>query len=424
MMTILLRQEKLPEKLKITNTYNYKKNKIILNKLNNTLPELIARNINLMERLKNKIKVSSFMNNSEHKNQKYLNYFVISSGKRVNDVKTGLGLKRVMRKGTNYLTPICKHINNDVIIKNGDFLIKEKKLINENTEQETHNKINELIKDINHIIKPNNIEENPINNKVVRSVSDDELLKINNIIYHQLCNDEKQINDKINFYVNKLNTVAETKPREFHSIAHNTYLNSNIKMINYIKPKPVAIKDQESANLLRIRKHLMQNVTNGAKKSNKNNDKTIDDDYEKMNVRNYMNKKPTNSTANNNDILNVLKNLANQNEHLADKAGKNLKKINSLIDIKLPYCSNYYRTIKYWKKLQNNKNAKNNSMDNLYSSQKLVEMGFKRDNTLDEIKLIKNEISNITDAKIFQKCREIEKQKNRLFFDKKNEKEK
>ena len=423
-MTILLRQEKLPEKLKITNTYNYKKNKIILNKLNNTLPELIARNINLMERLKNKIKVSSFMNNSEHKNQKYLNYFVISSGKRVNDVKTGLGLKRVMRKGTNYLTPICKHINNDVIIKNGDFLIKEKKLINENTEQETHNKINELIKDINHIIKPNNIEENPINNKVVRSVSDDELLKINNIIYHQLCNDEKQINDKINFYVNKLNTVAETKPREFHSIAHNTYLNSNIKMINYIKPKPVAIKDQESANLLRIRKHLMQNVTNGAKKSNKNNDKTIDDDYEKMNVRNYMNKKPTNSTANNNDILNVLKNLANQNEHLADKAGKNLKKINSLIDIKLPYCSNYYRTIKYWKKLQNNKNAKNNSMDNLYSSQKLVEMGFKRDNTLDEIKLIKNEISNITDAKIFQKCREIEKQKNRLFFDKKNEKEK
>ena len=26
-----------------------------------------------------------------------------------------------------------------------------------------------------------------------------------------------------------------------------------------------------------------------------------------------------------------------------------MKKINSLIDIKLPYCSNYYRTIKYCK---------------------------------------------------------------------------
>ena len=422
MMTILLRQEKLPEKLKITNTYNYKKNKIIINKLNNSLPELMSRNINLIERLRNKIKVSSFMNNSEHKNQKYLNYFVISSGKRVNDLKTGLGLKRVMKKGTSYLAPICKHINNDVIIKNGDFLIKEKKLINENTEQETHNKINELIKDINHIIKPNNIEESPITNKVVRSVSGDELVKINNIIYHELSNDEKKINDKINFYVSKLNTVAETKPREFHKIAHNTYLNSNIKMINYIKPKPVAIKDQEGANLLRIRKHLIQNATNSSKKSNKN--RTVENDYEKTNVRNYMNKKPTNSTAYNNDILNVLKNLANQNEHLADKASKNLKKVNSLIDIKLPYCSNYYRTIKYWKKLQNNKSAKNNSMDNLYSSQKLVEIGFKRDNTLDEIKLIKNEINNISDAKIFQKCREIEKQKNHLFFDKKNEHEK
>jgi len=349
---------------------------------------------------------------------------VLSSGKRVSDLKTGLGLRRVMKKGSSYLAPVCKHINNDVIIKNGDFLIKEKKLINENTEQETHIKINELIKDINHIIKPNPVEENPIVNKVVRSVSDDELLKINNIIYHELYNDEKKINDKINLYVSKLNTVAETNPREFHRIAHNTYLNSNIKMINYIKPKPVAIKDQESANLLRIRKHLMQNVTNANKKNNKNNYKTIDEDYEKTNVRNYMNKKLTNSTAYNNDILNVLKNLANQNENLADKAGKNLKKINSLIDIKLPYCSNYYRTIKYWKKLQKNRSAKDNSMDNLYSSQKLVEMGFKRDNTLDEIKLIKNEISNITDAKIYQKCREIEKQKNRLFFDKKNELEK
>ena len=167
MMTILLRQEKLPEKLKITNTYNYKKNKIILNKLNNSLPELISRNENLIERLKNKIKVSSFMNNSEHKNQKYLNYFLISSGKRVSDLKTGLGLRRVMKKGTSYLAPICKHINNDVIIKNGDFLIKEKKLINENTEQETHNKINELIKDIYHLIKPNNVEENPITNKLI-----------------------------------------------------------------------------------------------------------------------------------------------------------------------------------------------------------------------------------------------------------------
>ena len=124
MYALLLRQQRLPETGKITNTFGLKRNKVILNKIKKNLPELMSRNLMLGERLKNKIKVSSFMNNTENKNQKYLKNFVISSGKRVKDLKTGLELKKVMKKGINNLSSIYNNINNDLIIKNSDFLIK------------------------------------------------------------------------------------------------------------------------------------------------------------------------------------------------------------------------------------------------------------------------------------------------------------
>ena len=92
-----------------------------------------------------------------------------------------------------------------------------------------------------------------------------------------------------------------------------------------------------------------------------------------------------------------------------------MKKINSLIDIKLPYCSNYYRTIKYCKDNQNNKNN-NLSMENYYdnSINKLIDIGFDKDNMLDEIKLIKREINNITDAKIFKSYKNLSKFKRQF----------
>jgi len=99
------------------------------------------------------------------------------------------------------------------------------------------------------------------------------------------------------------------------------------------------------------------------------------------------------------------------------KKQKNLKKINSLIDIKLPYFDNYYRTIKYCKDNQNNK-SKNMSMDNFYDDDnseynKMIKIGFSKDNMLEEIKLIKEEINDITDAKVFQGCKRIENLKNK-----------
>ena len=418
MLNLLLRQQNLPETGKIPNTFGYRKNKIILNKIGSSLPELMSRNLILGERLKNKIRVSSFMNNTEHKNQKYLKYFIISSGKRVKDLKTGLGLNKVIKKGINNLLPICHNINNDIIIKNGDFLIKEKKLINEKTEQETHTKINELINGIKHIIKPVKIVKKQVSNKIIKSVSEQELFKAKNCIHHEMNNDQKRLKNTMNFYINKLNTVAPSKPKEFHKIANNIYLKSNLKMINYSKPKLTQVKDIESSNLLKIRKHLIQSITN-SKKNGKKEKFVGNDSINDGKLKNYENivyKKPSTSIINNsNDTLNVLKHLAYQNKFLDKKAIKNLKEINSLIDIKLPYYSNYYRTIKFCKDEQNIKN-KNLSMDNFYENDnnftKLIEMGFDEDNIFDEIKLIKEEINDITDKKIIERVKIIEKSKN------------
>ena len=401
MINILLRGKNLPESGKIPNTYGYKRNKIILNKIKNNLPELMSRNLMLGERLNNKIKVSSFMNNTENKNQKYLKYFVISSGKRVKDLKTGLELKKVIKKGINHLSPICNNITNDLIIKNGDFLIKQKKIINEKTEQETHNKIDELIRGIKHIIKPAKIIKKNSVHKIVKSVSEEDLYRAKNLINNELNNDQKKLRNKINYYKYKLNTIAETKPKEFHKVASNLYLKSNLKMINYRKPRSTLIKDSEGSNLLKIRKYLIQSITN-PKIETKENDIDIDKEKEEK-LPNYMNfVKPSTSKINDsNDTLNVIKYLSKENIFLDKKAKYNMKKINSLIDIKLPYCSNYYRTIKYCKNNQTNK-SNNLSTNNLYDDNninKLIDIGFDKENMIDEIKLIKKEINTITDLK-------------------------
>ena len=424
MINILLRNNTYQAIGSISNIVLNKKNKKILNKKKNSLPELMTRNLILGERLKNKINVSSFMNNAENKNQKYLKSFVISSSKRVKDLKTGLDLKNVIKKGINSLSPICDDINNDIIIKNGDYLIKQKKLINEKTEEETHNKINELIKGIKHIIKPVTIIKKPAIHKIAKSVSEEVLHKTKAIIKYEIFNDQKKIRNKIDYYIDKLNTMAETKPKEFHKIANHIYLKSNIKMINYIKPKVTIIKDSESTeNIIAIRKHLAQSITNNderkKKKEEKKNESEHSEEKSKISKNNYINNIPHKQTRKTNpfinnyskDTLNIVKKLASQNKSLETKTRINLKKINSLVDIKLPYFVNYSRTIKYCKNKQRKK-YECMSSDNFYVDdsnyyKKMMEFGFDKDNAVEKIKLIKEEINNLTDEKIYNGCKKI-----------------
>ena len=160
--------------------YFHKKTKINLinDKIKIILPELMARNLKLGDRLKSKLKVSNFLNNAENRNQKYLKSFVTFSDKRVKDLKTGLELLKAIKQSSKNLYPLCSQISNDNILQNSTFLNEEKKLLNENTEQETHIKINDLIKNLKNTVRNINIDSNKSIKKPIKSLSETELHNI------------------------------------------------------------------------------------------------------------------------------------------------------------------------------------------------------------------------------------------------------
>ena len=137
---------------------SYKSN-FVNDKISSILPELLERNLKLTDRLKGKLKVSTFLNNTEMRNQKYLKFFLSSSDNRLKIIKTGLKLSKVVKQSAKNLSKLCTKLDNDVILQNSDFLNEEKKLLNENTEQETHMKINSLIFNLKNTLKKNNIRQ-------------------------------------------------------------------------------------------------------------------------------------------------------------------------------------------------------------------------------------------------------------------------
>ena len=394
-----LKYGKLSESEKNPSRYGLENNKRILKGLEGSLPELMNRNLKLGQDLQNKITVSSFMNDTELKTKKYLSQFLMSSTKRVKDIKTGLSLSKVVKKGTENLVPICNRVDNDIIIKNSDFLLKEKNLISQKIAEERHEKINELIKKIKYIIKPSKLKKKSNSYKTIRSMPEDQILKVKKIIDNQLANDENLFNKKIGFYKKNLMTLAENRPRKFYKIASHLYLKSNLKLINYVKPKVAQAREQKILNILKIRKHLMN--------SKKEKKKTETDEMLKK-MSNDFNNKENDEASYKKDTIIVIKNLAKEKNNLELKTKKNMRRINSMIDIKLPYFSSYHRTIKYCKKFKKNISV-TTEMEGSERNRK-KEIKFKRFpvSTLD---IITNEIKNLTLEKIKKGCEDIERKK-------------
>ena len=138
-----------------TDYYFHKKKKmaIINSKVRTILPELINRNKKLVDRLRDKLKVSSFFNNIEKRNKLYLQTFISSSNKRKRDLKTGIQIDNVIKQNSEIMSILCDKMDDDILIKNFDKLKKEKQLVCEKTEEETHNKIDELLFNLKSIIK-------------------------------------------------------------------------------------------------------------------------------------------------------------------------------------------------------------------------------------------------------------------------------
>ena len=478
-----------------------KKMDLLNSKISLILPELMSRNLKLVERLKNKLKVSSFFNNIEHRNKKYFQDFIFSSDKRAKDLKTGLKINKAIKQSSKKMSLLCRQMSDDVILKNADILLKEKKLISENTEQETHIKINELINNLKTAVKtPYGIKVKPIK-KIIKSLSQDEIKEAKEFIGEKIMKEEKLIQDKINKYLKKLHNSLDSdeneedykeenkeenkvpnneetndnnnnddednsfkikkirKKKEFNRYAENVYMKDHIKFINYTKPKPFQIKDKESANLKRIKKCLspptieelanMQNENTGEDDNdttsmqnktflNNHNNSSIDKnntfnknssmtnirgrtstymDTNKINIRTTKNNKSTldelyNIDVSGKDTLEVLNNLVDQGKYLPERMEKKLEKINSLIEVNLPYPTSYELILNYFKNAQDlndindkiNKNYfsfypalnKNKTFNNFKNTNRtLPEL---TPNMRKKLSLIKDDIKNIKNS--------------------------
>ena len=364
---------------------------ILNSKLNIILPDLMSSNNKLVERLKNKLKVSTLFNNIEHRNRKYFKGFINSSNKRANFLKTGLDMKKALKQSNKNTQLLCKQMNEDLILRNMDLLLSEKKLISENTEPETHLKINNLLTVMKKAIKPPLFEkyEEKTENKVL---TEDKIDKIKEFLGNEIIKEQKGIKNKINNYVNIINSTLKSNEyekeenkykirRKFHRLVDTINLKKNLKLIYYKKPKPVPIKDKESANLIRIKRLLYPQYSKKKNFRNEKHNNEFDHFLRKncsmnniysINNKNFekMIKESDNSNTsidkitniidvNGKDTMQVLNKLREQNGFLTDRMEHKLKRVNSLIENKLPYLSNYENILNYFNR--KNKNIQNNS---------------------------------------------------------------
>ena len=369
-------------------------------KLTLVLPDLMSSNTKLGERLKNKLKVSTLFNNIEHRNRKYLKAFIYNANQRANFLKTGLELNKAIKQSKKNMSSLCKQMEGDLILKNMDILLNEKKLISENTEQETHMKLNNLINTMKRAIKPPLFTKRDEEKKELKILTENEIDKIKDYISDKIIKEKNNLINNINIYVNELNNSfgngkyekGKNKnqiKKEFHRFVDNLNFVKDIKLINFKKPKPIPIKDKESANLLRIKKLLYP--TKSIRKEVIEPIKTKEKEYTIIKRNASMNSiydiknldkigktvdindkdKIKDIEVSGQDTMQILNKLAQQKDYLTQRMDNKLRRVNSLIEIKLPFISNYELILKYVNS-QNKKGIKNKNLSENNDNEKMI----------------------------------------------------
>lgn len=369
-------------------------------KLTLVLPDLMSSNTKLGERLKNKLKVSTLFNNIEHRNRKYLKAFIYNANQRANFLKTGLELNKAIKQSKKNMSSLCKQMEGDLILKNMDILLNEKKLISENTEQETHMKLNNLINTMKRAIKPPLFTKRDEEKKELKIPTENEIDKIKDYISDKIIKEKNNLVNNINIYVNELNNSfgngkyekGKNKnqiKKEFHRFVDNLNFVKDIKLINFKKPKPIPIKDKESANLLRIKKLLYP--TKSIRKEVIEPIKTKEKEYTIIKRNASMNSiydiknldkigktvdinekdKVKDIDVSGQDTMQILNKLAQQKDYLTQRMDNKLRRVNSLIEIKLPFISNYELILKYVNS-QNKKGIKNKNLSENNDNEKMI----------------------------------------------------
>ena len=385
---------KLGEQLRQKKAMNLLNSKITI-----VLPELMSSNTKLGERLRNKLKVSTLFNSIEHRNSKYLKGFIKSSNIRANFLKTGLEMNKAIKQSTKNITSLCNEMKGDLILQNIDLLLNEKKILNENTEQETHIKINNLLQTMKKAIKPPIYYKNEDDKNEIKILTEEEMDKMKDYIRNKITKEQDSLQTNITNYVNVVNNTFKNNnfqreenkakvKKDFNRFVESLNFGKNIQLINYKKSKPQPIKDRETANLIRIKKLLYP--TNLKKKGLKEENKkkgfgyTIRRNASMNNIysmRNYgefgkateMNTadKLKNIDVSGQDTMQVLTKLAEQKDYLTERMEQKLKRVNSLIEIKLPFLSNYENILNYINR-KNKSSIQNKYLSEIDNNEKMV----------------------------------------------------
>ena len=385
---------KLGEKLRKKKAMDLLNSKITI-----VLPDLMSSNTKLGERLRNKLKVSTLFNSIEHRNSKYLKGFIKSSNIRANFLKTGLEMNKAIKQSTKNITSLCNEMKGDLILQNIDLLLNEKKILNENTEQETHIKINNLLQTMKKAIKPPIYYKNEDDKNEIKILTEEEMDKMKDYIRNKITKEQDSLQTNITNYVNVVNNTFKNNnfqreenkakvKKDFNRFVESLNFGKNIQLINYKKSKPQPIKDRETANLIRIKKLLYP--TNLKKKGLKEENKkkgfgyTIRRNASMNNIysmRNYgefgktteMNNadKLKNIDVSGQDTMQVLTKLAEQKDYLTERMEQKLKRVNSLIEIKLPFLSNYENILNYINR-KNKSSIQNKYLSEIDNNEKMV----------------------------------------------------
>ena len=440
-----------------------------LKRVKRLLPKLMDNNINLCNKLNDKLRVSSFINDTELRNQKYLKNYVNSSDNYLRQIKSGFMLNKVIKQNIPKISILSEQISNDCFIKGRNVLHKEKTLLKENNEIETNLEIDELIGKIRDTLNPKKRKKVvtflPI--KLYKPLSSSDLLRYKNNLNFQIKKDEEEFKDKISTYLNDIKKINIDNPNEMSPFSRNLKFNNKIKFIYFKKPKKIKLKDKEGPNLKTI-KHLL--FPNLYKLSPLSRNKSLDDINNSNNYVNILNKhsvrkinsfqifkkinefnkkfrylnlqnseKDININDNNinkhnekilsnkKDSYELLKDMA-ENKYFTSRMKKKYKIISDLIDIELPNPKDYEKIINEKKKNNDNENDKyeikqdeNNDNKNETKKKLFLSLDHYKDNDLyKELFDIKNEIRNLKSKRYNMNMHSYDSNNNKNDFNGRN----
>lgn len=321
-------------------------------KILNLLPQLITKNEEEGEKMLAKLKVNSFFSDYDNKASNKLKNMIHLSGGRYKKLKNGESLKINLGESSEKLKKLSENLLSDTLFFNNELLLKQRNLFKKTSpNKEKENGIKKLIKKIRKSSSMGSLIGMNLEQKSTNIDTHDNIplncLKAKEIILQQLDEDQQNIANSINNYINKIRTYDKHPPDLFSKNRNKINIKGSVKMLNFKKYSLLEHKEKNE------NEDVSMKIIN----------KIINDDYKTPKYKRIKipEKTPIKKYS---DTVTLLKQEAINNLFYQDKMTNNYDKITSLIDIKFPALNEYETIIK--QKLRASKLARNLSQIDKY----------------------------------------------------------